>query len=315
MQVTRLGACAAILLTASCSSEAVDPESVPTFTSSAAIEEGPVSAQLARINDSLAALGLNIAVAKAEFVLAPTAPEPAGGQIVFANDRAKRLDTRGVSNDARRLADGSRLTYMHVTPLLAANGAGNAEGAIDASFQTWDDQQCTTLDVVKRPRNGGNPSAILAIPGLAPVSVFSADIVTMGYLPGALFDAVLGPGASASVLGVTFTFVFLESAGGPESDIDGDGRIDTALKEVWYNNAFDWTLSGLGNDIDVETVALHENGHALELGHYGKIFGTLANLRLHASPRAVMNAAILGTLRSPKGTDNAAFCGNFGEWE
>ena len=94
MQVTRLGACAAILLTASCSSEAVDPESVPTFTRSAAIEDGPVSAQLARINDSLAALGLNIAVAKAEFVLAPTAPEPAGGQIVFANVRAKRLDTR-----------------------------------------------------------------------------------------------------------------------------------------------------------------------------------------------------------------------------
>jgi hypothetical protein len=239
---------------------------------------------------------------------------PIGTHLVIDGYLAKDGTKKAVGRNFV-LADGSRLTYMHVTPLLAAIGAGNAEGAIDASFQTWDDQQCTTLDVVKRPWNGGNPSAILAIPGLAPVSVFSADIVTMGYLPGALFDAVLGPGASASVLGVTFTFVFLESAGGPESDIDGDGRIDTALKEVWYNNAFDWTLSGLGNDIDVETVALHENGHALELGHYGKISGTLANLRLHASPRAVMNAAILGTLRSPKGTDNAAFCGNFGEWE
>jgi hypothetical protein len=302
------------LLSASCSSESVNPESVPALSRSAAVEAGPVSVQLARINDSLAALGLNIAVQKAEYILAPTAPVPASGQIVFANDRAKQLTSRWVPGDARRLADGDRITYMNFTPFMAANGAGNAEGAIDASFETWDASKCTTLDVVKRAWNGGNPSAILGITGIPAVSVFSADIVTMGFLPGFIFDAVLGPGASANVLGVTFTFVFLESAGGPESDIDGDGRTDTALKEVWYNDAFDWTLSGLGNDIDVETVALHENGHAFELGHFGKIFGTLSNLRLHVSPRAVMNAAILGTLRSPKGTDNAGFCGNFAGW-
>jgi len=315
MRLTRLGGCAAILLAASCSSESVTPESAPNLSASAAVEDGPVSAQLARINDSLAALGLNIAVQKAEFVLAPGAPLPASGQIVFANDRAKRLTSRWVSNDARRAADGSRLTFMSVTPFMPANGAGNAEGAIDASFETWNDMTCTTLDIVKRPWNGGNPSAILSFGGLPAVSVFSADIVTMGFLPGFIFDAVLGPGASSSVLGVTFTFVFLESAGGPESDIDGDGRTDTALKEIWYNNDFDWTLSGLGNDIDVETVALHENGHAFELGHYGRIFGTLGNLKLHVSPRAVMNAVILGTLRSPKGSDNAGYCGNFAEWE
>jgi hypothetical protein len=314
MRVTRLGACAAIVLTASCSSESVTPESVPALNASAAVEAGPVSYQLARINDSLAALGLNIAVQKAEYILAPTAPVPASGQIVFANDRAKRLTSRWVPGDARRLADGDRITYMNFAPLMAANGAGNAEGAIDASFATWDASKCTTLDIVERAWNGGNPSAILSIAGIPAVSVFSADIVTMGFLPGFIFDAVLGPGASASVLGVTFTFVFLESAGGPESDIDGDGRTDTALKEIWYNNAFDWTLSGLGDDIDVESVALHENGHAFELGHYGKIFGTLGNLRLHVSPRAVMNAAILGTLRSPLGTDNAGFCGNFEDW-
>ena len=314
MRVTRLGACAAILLTASCSSESVNPESAPSFSSSAAVEDGPVSVQLARINDSLAALGLTIAVQKAEFVLAPTAPVPASGQIVFANDRAKRLTSRWVPNDARRAADGNRITYMNVTPFLAANGAGNAELGIDNAFATWDGMKCTSLDIVKRPWNGGNPSVILPVAGLPAVSPFSADIVTMGYLPGFIFDAVLGPGASTSVLGATFTFVFLESAGGPPTDIDGDGRTDTAIKEVWYNNDFDWTLSGLGNDIDVETVALHENGHALELGHYGKIFGTVSNLTLHVAPRAVMNAAILATLRSPKGTDNAGHCGNFENW-
>jgi hypothetical protein len=37
-------------------------------------------------------------------------------------------------------------------------------------------------------------------------------------------------------------------------------------------------------------VALHENGHALGLGHYGKVFVTTNNAKLHIAPRAVMNA-------------------------
>ncbi len=314
MRFCRLAAGAAVVLTASCSSESVNPESAPAFAS-AAVEDGPISAKLAQINDSLAALGLNIAVQKAEFILAPTAPVPASGQIVFANDRAKQLSSQWVPGDVRREADGDRITYMNFTPFMAANGAGNAEGAIDASFATWDGVTCSNLDIVKRPWNGGNASAILTIGGVPTVSPFSADVFTLGFLPGFIFDAVFGPGASQSVLGVTFTFMFIDpNAGNAPTDIDGNGKTDTALKEVWYNDAFDWTLSGLGNDIDVETVALHENGHALELNHYGKIFGTLANLKLHVSPRAVMNAVILGTLRSPLGTDKAGYCGNFASW-
>lgn len=315
MRFRPVGACAAVLLTVSCSSESVTPERPSALASSAAIEVGPVSERLARINDSLAALGLNIAVQKAEFMLAPTAPRPASGQIVFANDRTMRLETRWVPGDARREADGNRITYMNFTPFMAANGAGNAEPAIDASFDTWDTSKCSNLDIVKRPWHGGNASVILAIAGVPQASPFSAGIFTLGYLPGFAFDAILGPGASTSVLGITFTFIFTDpSAGNAPTDIDGDGRTDTALKEVWYNNEFDWTLTGLGGDADAETVALHENGHALELGHYGKIFGTISNLTLHVSPRAAMNAVILGTLRAPLGSDNAGFCGNFGNW-
>lgn len=315
MRFPRIGASAALLLTASCSSEALTPERPAALASSAAIEIGPVSQRLARINDSLTALGLNIAVQKAEFMLAPTAPRPASGQIIFASDRTMRLETRWVPGDARREADGNRLTYMNFTPFMAANGAGNAEPSIDASFDTWDASKCSVLDIVKRPWNGGNASILLAVPGVPQVSPFSADIFTLGYLPGFVFDAILGPGSAASVLGITFTFIFTDpGAGNAPTDIDGDGRTDTALKEVWYNNNFDWTLTGLGGDADAQSVALHENGHALELGHYGKLFGTISNLQLHVAPRAVMNAVILGTLRAPLGTDNAGFCGNFENW-
>ena len=35
----------------------------------------------------------------------------------------------------------------------------------------------------------------------------------------------------------------------------------------------------------IETVTMHENGHALELGHFGKIFGTDANRKVYFAPR------------------------------
>lgn len=98
------------------------------------------------------------------------------------------------------------------------------------------------------------------------------------------------------------------------TDFDGNGYLDTALAEVWYNDDFDWTDTGDPALIDIQTVAFHENGHALGLGHYGKVFGTFANLRLHIAPRAAMNAFIFDVLREPLGTDNAAYCGLYGSW-
>lgn len=314
MIVKRLAAAVAAVGLAACAGEPQAPSSeLPSFASAAS----SVSPILDSINGDLAARGLDVRVSHAEFVLAASGRHDAAGQILFANNRAKRLDTRWVPGDARRLADGNRLTYLNFTPFMAANAGGGASvagtAAVNASFDTWDAQVCSVLDLVERPWDGAtNPSALLNV-GL-PQDIFAADITTMGFLPGALFDAVLGPGASSNVLGVTFTFIFINVGTGEPTDVDGDGRDDTALKEVWYNNAFAWGTSGAPGPIDIETVALHENGHALELGHFGKIFGTLSNLKLHVSPRAVMNAAILGTLRQPLGSDNAAYCGNFDSW-
>lgn len=61
-------------------------------------------------------------------------------------------------------------------------------------------------------------------------------------------------------------------------------------------------------------MALHENGHALGLGHYGKVLVTTNNAKLHIAPRAVMNAFIFDALREPLGTDNAGYCGIYARW-
>ncbi len=65
------------------------------------------------------------------------------------------------------------------------------------------------------------------------------------------------------VLGLLFN---IPPANPFEADIDNNGKLDTALKEVWYNDSFAWSTDG--SAVDIETVALHENGHALELEHF-----------------------------------------------
>jgi hypothetical protein len=140
---------------------------------------------------------------------------------------------------------------------------------------------------------------------------FLADIVNAGFMPGAFFDRLTENG-SQFILAVAFTLVFTDDKDDP-TDIDQNGYADVALKEIYYNNDFGWSTNG-ADGVDIETVALHENGHALGLGHFGNLFRTEANGKLHSVPRAVMNAVYLGPLREPLKTDKAAFCGTYAAW-
>ncbi len=295
----------------------VTPESSSGKKGGAAVTDDrteAVQAYIAQVNADFASRGLGIAIEKAEWVGGGEGHE--AGQTVFANDRTLRLGSQWVPGDERRDAQGTTITYVVDQSFATASNASsplppvNGEPAIDASFDTWDEVTCSKLDIVKLPDTGQNYSALLTIGG-QPGNPFYADISTIGFLPGFLFDAFLGPGASSNVLGVTFTFVFINPDGTP-TDINNDGYDDKALAEVWYNDAFGWSTNGGG--VDIETVALHENGHALGLGHFGKVAVTNSNGKLHVSPRAVMNAFILGTLRNPLGTDNGAYCGLYAAW-
>ncbi len=288
-----------------------DEDFGPAFarTAGPVLDEGYIQARLDEINARLASAGAGYAVARAELSLSPGA-NPASPIVVFASDHNLRLSSQWVAGDPRRGATGPGLTWGNFEPFMTANGSVPAEASIDAAFGTWDAVRCSKLDLTKvNLALASFPSLVL---GGTLSDALQADITTMGFLPGGIFDLILGPGASTSVLGVTFTLVWVDGNGNP-TDIDGNHCSDTALKEIWYNDAFAWSTSG-GPGTDVETVALHEEGHGLELGHFGRIAVNAKTGKLIVSPRAVMNAFILGTQRSPLGSDNGAYCGNWAAW-
>jgi len=272
-------------------------------------EDGSYSDELDAINAALEAEGSDIRVFMAELMTAGRDETP--GMTVFARDVGnKQLGADFVPNDPRR-GSRSNITYL-VDGFDGATSSGpsaaDTEGAIDSAMATWDSQTCSDLDMTKSPTapiDIGLVQFLLGFGGLPNAPL--ADIVHGGWLPPAFFDA-LAPGGGSFIVGGTLTFTF-------GTDIDNDGKDDVAFREIYYNDGFPWGIDVPGLwPIDVETVVLHESGHGLSQGHFGKMFGTFANLKLHFAPAAVMNAVVFGPRQTLLGSDAGGHCSNWAQW-
>jgi hypothetical protein len=106
--------------------------------------------------------------------------------------------------------------------------------------------------------------------------------------------------------------------GGNPTDIDNNNTGDAAFREIYYNDGFTWEVDP--NDqpfdgrTDLQTVALHEAGHGLSQGHFGR--GAINNQtgRIQLSPQAVMNAGYIFGQQTLLGADNAGHCSNWANW-
>lgn len=286
-----------------------NPEKQDQKRSKPAEEGDPkVLALMDEINEQLAAQGLNIAVEEIEFFT--TGKER-------PTTRIHQQPFRWVANDLWRDAQGDDITYLvDQSDGATASGLSNAqtEGSIDRAMQTWDTGECLKkVDLVKRTDTGADPDIFDYFVGCGDYGdPFLADITHAGWLPKEFFEAVGGSDGDYHILGCSVTFIWKWADTGEPTDIDGDNYLDTALNEVYYNDNFGdpdgtcpdnpWVIGEELPGIDVETVALHESGHSLGVGHFGP------------PPKAVMNPVYAGIRQSPFPVDHASMCTVWGSW-
>lgn len=229
------------------------------------------------------------------------------------------LPSRWVTNDARRNWNGdgdlNDLDWLSFTPLAVANGTFNATPIYQAMYNKWETGgSCKTLNIDQTAYNTsmGNPSLILSIGGLPPAALPLADVSVIGFLPASIFNAIFG---SPNVLGVAFSFVFVDDNGNPIKTTRG--KEDKAFTEVWFNDGFTWSLGAAPGKIDLESVILHEFGHTLNLGHFGilQAFTTNGTTRYVYQPVNTMNALYIGEPRNFLGpNDKGNYCEAWGSW-
>lgn len=261
------------------------------------------------INVGLEANGENYRVAMVEYVTG--SGDEAGATLIQKDVGNKQLGFDFVPFDSRRSWSGPTtgatddITYAidqtgDAVPPLGGLTGPETDAALVRATTTWSGLSCSNLPQTRNPDFGLDIGVVAFLNGLGGSPLVFADVQHAGWR-----DINFAGG----VLGATFTFGF--TSGGSFTDIDNNGKFDTAFREIYYDPSFSWADDGV-NNFDVETVALHEIGHGLSQAHFGNIFikkGTFT-----ASPRAVMNAFIFGVDRELFGTDGGGHCSNWAQW-
>ncbi|MDW3652210.1 MAG: hypothetical protein R8P61_34360 [Bacteroidia bacterium] len=262
---------------------------------------------MADVNNSLQAQGLALQMSAIESYGA----DGMGTQFFFNNTGNKQLTADFVPGDARRGGFIDIAFARDGTEGATSSGLtqGDTDAAILSAMNTWDNITCSQGLVLNNLGSSGFDLGYVEalVTGGAQGSFFFTDLMHSGFNT-TVTDAVFGPGSS--VLGVAFTFVWIDLSTGLPTDIDNNGKDDVAFRDIYYNDSFSWAI---GANIDVETVALHEAGHGLSQAHFGKLHQT-GNGKFHFSPRAVMNAGYTGVNTVITATDNAGHCSNWGSW-
>lgn len=191
----------------------------------------------------------------------------------------------------------------------------NQIGWLHDSITIWDNQACADLTLSENEVDDNTIGVVenFFTGGGINLGLLEADLTQIGFLG---VSSIFPSGTST--LGVTYTLFWVD-ANGNLTDIDNNGKIDIAFREIYYNDQYEWADNGLEGPqasgpriFDFPTVAIHEAGHGVSLAHFGNI--GVKDGFLFVSPRSIMNAIYGGTLRELVGRDKGSLCSNWAQW-
>ena len=261
--------------------------------------------------------GHRVVLGYAEYITDPDSGVP-GGIEYFQRDLGNgQLNHDFVFNDPRASWDATPdLTFGVKAGRTSADAnLSNQVFWMRESLRIWERQQCSGLTLIESNVNSALPGLVenFFATGVIDINLIQADITQVGFSG---VSPIFPPGTST--LGVAYT-LFWTDAEGNLTDIDNNGKIDVALRELYYNDQYEWADNGVegrqpdGTRVfDFPTVAIHEAGHGLSAAHFGNI--GIHKGELVANPRSIMNAIYGGTLRDLAGRDVASHCSNWAQW-
>jgi hypothetical protein len=310
--------------------------STRALTASGAEEAIAGSEALTQLNARLAATGAKVRVAKAELLMDANSWNGVGATILVPMDRARGYGAEWVPGDPRR--DGRiGVTYAlgsshpgvaqtfdgSATPVVVSPAQLDAQ--IEEGMSAWRAERCSA-PITRVPVAAGTDPDLFddyfrAVAAGTQATfepsanyVQAADIIQGGWQPASFFRAIAGGVSGNSIIGITLTLTYYGDDNKP-TDIDGNGKEDIGISEIFYNNRFAWTAHGTLGSMDFYSIITHETGHALGLNHFGKLFVSshdaadgiqLADVKY--APYALMNAAYITGRNEIGGTDRSSFC-------